>query len=83
MERFFNGRSDSRRTLRSVAALLHITPDVLLNHARPANPLAIAARACRPLSDPESAGALDSALASNGDSSVLAADALLSPSFLD
>lgn len=53
LERYFNGRSDSRRTLRCVAALLHTTPDVLLNHTRPANPLATATRAFRPLSDPE------------------------------
>ncbi|MBI2815079.1 MAG: hypothetical protein HYX71_12440 [Opitutae bacterium] len=53
LERFFNGRSESRRTLRCVAALLHTTPDALLNHTRPASPLAPAARACRPLSDPE------------------------------
>lgn len=53
LERFFNGGSDSRRTLRCVAALLHTTPDTLLNHTRPANPLAIATWVSRPLSDPE------------------------------
>lgn len=53
LERFFNGNSNSRRTLRCVAALLHTTPDALLNHTRPISPLATAARSLRPLSDPE------------------------------
>lgn len=53
LERFFSGRSSTRRTLRCVAALLHTTPDALLNHARPISPLVPAARAFRPLSDPE------------------------------
>ena len=54
LERFFNGSSGSRRTLRCVAALLHTTPDALLNHTHSATPPAPAARAVQPLSDPES-----------------------------
>jgi hypothetical protein len=53
LERFFNGRSDSRRTLRSIATLLHTTPDALLNHTRLASPASRTTRSAAPLQDPE------------------------------
>lgn len=53
LERFFNGRSISRRTLRSIAALLHTTPDALLNHTRLASPASLTTRTVAPLQDPE------------------------------
>lgn len=53
LERFFNGRSESRRTLRCVAALLHTTPDALLNHTRLASSASRTTRTTAPLKDPE------------------------------
>lgn len=53
LERFFNSHSDSRRTLRSLAVLLHTTPDALLSHTPLASPAARPNRAPAPLHDRE------------------------------
>lgn len=53
LERFFNGRSSSRRTLRSIAALLHTTPDALLSHTRLTSPTVGPKESLQPLADAE------------------------------